>query len=116
MEPVKEIYSLHTASPHKNRVSPASSLRIGILHTEYMQPAGEDQVAHAEYQLLQSAANVVAYQYLLKNPKSRLKQTLQFLQSPFNIWSFLKVYLWLKREQIQVLHVHNWICSRFSHS
>lgn len=108
MESIKEIYRPHTAAAFKSRPPFNPPLRVGILHTAYMQQAGEDAVANAEYQLLQSADNIVVNQYRLKNPKSKWKQILQYLQSPFNIVSFLKVYTWLRQERIQVLHVHNW--------
>ena len=82
-------------------------LNIGILHNTYTQKGGEDHVAESEYQLLKANGYNVFF-LLFNNPGGSLKQLLIYLVSPFNVVSFIKCCRWLKRNRIDVLHVHNW--------
>lgn len=82
---------------------------VGILHTEYLQYGGEDQVVAAEMQLLQADPSVTIKMYKLKNPAGTFGQVFSLLQLPFNVPVYYKVLNWLKEENIHVLHVHNWM-------
>lgn len=82
-------------------------LNIGIIHNAYLKKGGEDQVANNEYQLLLQHHLKVHF-LKFKNPEGTLNQFFTFTNFPFNIYSFVKCYRWLKKNKINILHVHNW--------
>ncbi|MDF2430728.1 MAG: hypothetical protein JWP44_359 [Mucilaginibacter sp.] len=85
----------------------AEDLNIGIIHNFYTKRGGEDQVAESEYKLLK-ANNFKVHLLKFKNPEGKLKQLFTYFFSVFNLFSFVKCYSWLKQNNIDILHVHNW--------
>ena len=81
--------------------------KIGILHNKYLIKGGEDEVCMNEYKLLKNGGLEVQT-LLFDNPEVGYKAILQFLFSIFNIGSFIKTYRWIKKNNIEVLHIHNW--------
>lgn len=81
--------------------------RIGIIHNSYLYRGGEDSVVEDEYRLMHNNGyNVKILKF--KNPNNWLSQFIIYIISPFNVFSFFKCFFWIKKNKINVVHVHNW--------
>ncbi|MEJ7558837.1 MAG: glycosyltransferase family 4 protein [Pedobacter sp.] len=83
------------------------SKNIGIVHNTYLLMGGEDLVAENEYNLLKEQ-NLNVFFLKFQNPENTVVQFIGFLFSFFNLISFFKCINWLKKNKIEVMHVHNW--------
>lgn len=82
-------------------------MKVGIIHTTYLQKGGEDVVVDQEYQLLKSNNVPVSILYF-GNPETRLTQAKSYLTSVFNNASYSLIKKWIDVEKPDVIHVHNW--------
>jgi glycosyltransferase involved in cell wall biosynthesis len=91
-----------------NTVS-TSKPRILFIHNRYLHQGGEDVVVHNEmyslqkhgYSIFYKEFNNAALQGKLTGPAIALTKLF------FNIAAFFEIFLLIKRQQIQIVHVHN---------
>jgi glycosyltransferase involved in cell wall biosynthesis len=83
------------------------TMKVGIVHTAYLQKGGEDIVVEQEYQLLQRNNIPVSILYF-KNASGMMAQVKSYLGSAFNMRSYRTISKWIADEKPDVIHVHNW--------
>lgn len=92
------------------KTSTASNTSILFLHNKYLKLGGEDSVVFNEINVLKKEGYTVFYKefdnraFDKKNPFSRLMGGLNFF---FNIPAFFSIYFFIKKNKIDVIHVHN---------
>src|SRR3954462_5664492 len=82
-------------------------MKVGIVHTEYLEKGGEDFVVEQEYALLKRNNIPVSILYF-KNATGKMAQVKGFLSSAFNLGSYRAVNKWITNEQPDLIHIHNW--------
>lgn len=82
-------------------------MKIGIVHTTYLQKGGEDMAVEQECRLL-NKAGVQVSQLRFNNPAGRCQQLATFGLSLFNPVSWNRMNEWLCTEKPDVVHIHNW--------
>jgi len=82
-------------------------VRVLFVHNRYLYYGGEDSVVEAEIALLRENGLEVDI-LVVKNPTGKLSQFFYLLVEFFNIISFFKMLLVIKRKSPDVIHVHNW--------
>ncbi len=82
-------------------------MKVGIVHTAYLQKGGEDVVVDQEYQLLKkNGVNVDLLQF--KNATGKLQQLFQFMIAFYNPFSSRRISQWIDETKPDVIHIHNW--------
>lgn len=80
---------------------------ILLIHNRYLHKGGEDTVVAQELSYLQSAGYRVIPMFF-ENQKAGMKSLFQYpFQLFFNLSAFYKVYRLVKKQGIQMVHVHN---------
>jgi glycosyltransferase involved in cell wall biosynthesis len=82
-------------------------MKIGIVHTSYVQRGGEDVAMEQEYDLLRSSDVKVSLLHF-KNPASNMAKVINVFRSVFNYSSYIKTVQWIRLEKPDIIHVHNW--------
>ena len=77
--------------------------KILLIHTRYILSGGEDRVFENETKLLQFNGHETDTLTFNNSYFSSLK----FFLFPFNLWSFVKVYLKIKKFKPEIVHIHN---------
>jgi len=88
-------------------MSPERRLRVLIVHNSYRQPGGEDRVFELEQRLLQARGHEV---YRFQDHNERISQMGSLRLAANTIWnrrSYGDIVAVLRRNQIDVVHVHN---------
>ncbi len=82
-------------------------MKVGIVHTVYLQKGGEDVMVEQEYDLLKRNHIPVSILYF-KNATGKMAQLKNFLSSAFNVGSYRIANKWITSEKPDVIHIHNW--------
>ena len=87
----------------------ANNLNILLLHNRYLIKGGEDTVAYNEFEALKNAGYTVYFMEFSNSTFSAINPIsyISSLGSIFNFYSFFKVFFFLIRKKINILHVHN---------
>jgi glycosyltransferase involved in cell wall biosynthesis len=87
----------------------AKNLNILLLHNSYLIKGGEDTVAYNEFEALKNAGYNVYFMQFSNTTFSAINPIsyISSLGSIFNFYSFFKVFFFLFRKNINILHVHN---------
>lgn len=85
--------------------------RVLIVHNRYLHSGGEDNVFESEKRALRESGECLVYEMEFSNVdfsgKKSLSKFMHTLGIIFNPVAFIQVYKKVKRERIQVVHVHN---------
>lgn len=80
---------------------------ILLIHNTYLQRGGEDSVVQQELDHLQKE-NYRAYTLFFNNTGSKIRNALSYpFELFFNVAAFVKVFRLVKKERIDIVHVHN---------
>ncbi len=82
-------------------------MKVGIVHTSYLQKGGEDVMVEQEYQLLKGHQLPVSILYF-KNATGRISQLTGFFSGIYNTGSSKVINNWITAEKPDVIHIHNW--------
>jgi len=82
-------------------------MKIGIVHTSYLQKGGEDIAIRQECELLAESGCVVS-QLRSYHPARGYRQFITFLLSLGNPLSRKRMGLWLDDEAPDLVHIHDW--------
>lgn len=77
--------------------------KILLIHTRYKLSGGEDRVFENETQLLQHNGHETETLTFYNGFFSSFK----FIFFPFNFWSFIKVFIKIKKYKPEIVHIHN---------
>ena len=86
-----------------------NNLNILLLHNRYLIKGGEDTVAYNEFEALKNAGYTVYFMEFSNTTFSAINPIsyISSFSSIFNFYSFFKVFFFLIRKKINILHVHN---------
>ena len=80
---------------------------ILLIHNTYLQKGGEDSIVEQEINSLKQE-NYPVFVLLFNNSSNKLLHLLSYpFQLFFNLSAFIKVYRLVKKNQINIVHVHN---------
>jgi len=97
----------------ENKVKHTHKERILLVHNYYKIPGGEDTVVENEKKLLEEHGHMVFF-YCRKNSEmekfTKLQKIFLPLTTIFNVKTYIEIKNIIKKEKIDIVHVHNTLC------